>query len=182
MPQIDITTTLMVFLGGVLYIALNTLRLILIAKGHRWIAPFLGIVEVLLFLFSVKPIFSQTDHLEYALAYAFGFGVGISLGMYLEQKLAMGYVLVRVITLQDASGLLDALRQRQFAITVIAAQGLSGEVRILFSIIRRRHLEHFLETVQEIDQTAFISTEDVRHLSSGYLANPKGISVLPLGT
>ena len=104
------------------------------------------------------------------LAYAGGFGAGTWLGVVLEGRIAMGLVAVRVITRSDATELIETLKDRQFGITSLAARGVQGRVRLLFTVVRRKQLDQFLEVVREIAPKAFVSVSDVRAAEEGFLA------------
>lgn len=159
---------LLVFLGGVAYIALDTVRILFIQRGYRLAAPLLGFLEVIVFLLAVGKVLSGPLSWVLVAAYAGGFAAGTWVGMWIEQRLAMGHVLARVITQADAEDLVGELRRRNYGVTTVAAQGLGGDVRILFSVLARRDMERFLGDVRKHNPGAFVTFEDVRSVSAGW--------------
>ena len=65
--------------------------------GHRALAALLGVVEVTVWIFAVGWAVKYLDQPWAVVGYASGFGLGIVLGMMLEERLALGHRLVRVI-------------------------------------------------------------------------------------
>src|SRR5262245_45199385 len=103
-----------IFVAEMCVVTVGTLRIIFIARGWRYLARFLGFVEVLPWLFAISQVMQHLSSPECFLAFALGFTAGNFLGMHIERKLAMGKVIVRVITHRDAADLLDELRAGNF--------------------------------------------------------------------
>jgi uncharacterized protein YebE (UPF0316 family) len=159
-------TTALIFVARLCDVTLSTLRIVLVARGMRRVAPFIGFFEVLIWLIAVM---RHLDHWSAYVAYAGGFACGTWIGLYLESKIALGLVAVRVITDGDAVDVVERLREERFAVTDFAARGIRGNVRLLFLVIHRKDLSHLLDLVRELQPKAFISTSDVRSVSEGYL-------------
>ena len=89
--------------------------------------------------------------------------------MLIEEKLAIGLVALRIITSEDASELVRQLNDADFGVTSVAARGMSGRVRLLFSIIRRKQVDRALAIVRRTNPRAFISISDVRTANEGFI-------------
>lgn len=85
----------LIFLGGMTYIAIDTVRIILMNRGFREVAPLLGFVEVVIFLLAVGKVLSGPLSLLNVFAYAAGWAVGTFIGMWMEGRLALGLVVAR---------------------------------------------------------------------------------------
>jgi len=170
----DVLLLVLLFLGGVGYVALDTLRILLASRGRRVVAAVLGAVEVVVFLLAVSKVLSGPLEAANVIAYALGFGVGTFVGVWLEERLALGMVLALVITERDAGELLRALGERRFGITQVAARGQFDRRRIIFSIIRRRQMHDFLGLVKHYHPRAFVSFEDVRSVRDAFMAPQLG--------
>ena len=75
----------------------------------------------------------------------FGFGGPVALVGYMhrdlvEQRLALGSVVVRTITHKDASPLVESLRAERFGVTCLPGQGATGPVEVVFTVVPRREL------------------------------------------
>jgi len=157
----------LIFLARVSDVTLGTLRIVFISRGQKYIAPAFAFFEMLIWLFAVRQIIQNMDNLAYYFAYAFGFSSGVFVGLNVEERLAMGLRLVRTISRKDASELVDALRASDFGVTSVEAQGNSGKVNVLYSVVKRSDAQRYISTVQKFNPQAFFSVEDIRFVSEG---------------
>ncbi len=85
-------------------VSINTIRIIFMLQSKKAISTFLGFFESLIWILAISQIFQNITSWPTYLAYASGFASGIFVGMIIEEKLAIGRVVVRVITRQPAMG------------------------------------------------------------------------------
>ena len=162
----------LIFLARVLDVGVGTLRIAMVARGYRRVAPLLGFCESLIWLVAISQVVQHLDRPVHYLAWSAGFATGTWAGLLLEEKLAFGLLAVRIITDEDASQLVEELETAAFDTTSFAARGIRGRVRLLFSVIRRRDLERFRAIVQRHQPKAFVSVSDVRSASEGFGIDP----------
>jgi len=158
---------LLICLARIIDVSLGTLRIILVSRGMKVIAPILGFFEILIWLLALGQIMQNLTNIANYFAYALGFAIGNYIGIVLEQKLAMGKVVVRVITRRNASELIAFLRNEDINVTVVDAEGSSGPVHLLFTVIRRSQLPFVTIHVKRFNPKAFYTVEDVRFVSGG---------------
>lgn len=158
---------LLIFAAGLVYITLDTLRVISLSRGKKVLASVLGFAEIVIFLLAVGQVLSNLGNLANLVAYAAGFALGNYAGILVEEKMAMGTVIVRMITRRDAGELMQAMESRRFGVTSVAARGTSGKVRLVFTIVHRRHLRELFALIEAHNPGAFVSVEDVRSVSAG---------------
>jgi uncharacterized protein YebE (UPF0316 family) len=101
------------------------------------------------------------------IAYSTGFALGVYIGMFIESKLAMGMVVVRIITHQDAGLLVHDLREENCGVTVMQGHGSSGYVNIIFTIVKRSSLKEITPIIERHNPAAFYSVEDIRLVNQG---------------
>jgi len=77
---------------------------------------------------------------------------------------------VRVITSKDAASLIEALKSQGYGVTSFDGQGSTGQVKLVFSIMRRTYLKNAVEIVTKFDLSAFYTIEDVGVVEKGVLA------------
>ncbi|MDH4198620.1 MAG: DUF2179 domain-containing protein [Candidatus Aminicenantes bacterium] len=159
---------LLIIIARIFDVSLQTMRIIFISKGSRLLAPLLGFVEVMIWLMAITQIMHNLTNPLYYLAYGFGFAAGTYIGLRIEERLAVGVVLLRVITQRDASELVACLRAEEFGLTCIDAEGMSGRVKILFMVLERGDLPRVIDSVRRHNPGAFYSVEDVRSASRGF--------------
>lgn len=158
---------LLIFIARILDVTLDTIRIVFVSRGKKLLAPVFGFFEVLIWLLAIGQIMRNLSNVFCYLAYAGGFATGNFVGLYLEEKLAMGIVGVRLITNKDASQLIEFLRKEGYGVTSVDAQGASGKVNLAFMIIRRSELGRMVAIIQEFHPQAFYSVEDVRMVRRG---------------
>lgn len=151
-------------------VSLGTLRLVVTVQGRRSLAALIGFVEVSVFITAVATVVRGPLDPFRVLGYGGGFAMGTFLGLTLERRLALGSVIVRVIT-RHHEQLVRAVVASGFGVTVVEGRGGRGTaVGVVFSVVRRRRLEEYLDVVRAIDRDAAVSVEEVRHHRHGYFA------------
>ena len=113
----------LIFLARLLDVTIGTIRIISVSRGRKYLASVLGFFEILIWLIAITQIMQNLTNCVYYLAYAGGFAAGNFFGICLEEKLAMGTVLIRVITKKDASALIEFLKQEKYMVTSVTSQG-----------------------------------------------------------
>ncbi len=156
---------LLIFLARIVDVTLGTLRIVFISKGNKLIAPLLGFVEVLIWLIAITQVMQNLSNVASYLAWAGGFATGNFLGLRIEQKLALGQVVVRVITVEPADVLIDMLKGRGYRLTCVDARGTRGKVDLLFMIVKRKKLKEVIGIIRNYNPNAFYTIEDVRSVS-----------------
>ncbi|MCS6906852.1 MAG: DUF5698 domain-containing protein, partial [Anaerolineales bacterium] len=141
---------LLIFVARISDVSLMTLRIVFSAQGRRSLAPVVGFFEVLIWILAIGQIMRNlTNPLTY-LAYAAGFAAGNYIGLFIEQKLAIGTVAVRIFLKQDSDRLMELLKEKGFGVTKLPAMGTQGSIDILYTLIPRRHLRQVEELIHQI--------------------------------
>jgi uncharacterized protein YebE (UPF0316 family) len=153
---------LLIFFARIADVSINTLRVIYMLNGRRLISTMLGFFESLIWLLAISQILQNLDSWVSYLAYAGGFASGIYVGMRIEDRLAIGNVIVRIITQKDAARLVAQFREHKFRLTVVDAIGNFGPVNILFLIVRRQELEAVTAIVDKTNPQAVLTVEGVK--------------------
>ncbi|MEG3054912.1 MAG: DUF2179 domain-containing protein [Methanoculleus sp.] len=172
-PNIDpavislVAVPLFIFFARICDVTIGTMRIIFVARGMKMVAPILGFIEVFIWIIAIGQIFQNlTNPLNY-LAYAAGFGTGNYVGMLVEERLAMGLSLIRIITPRDATDLINYLRAAGYGVTVLDAQGKQGPGKVIFSVIKRKNIRDVENAIHEFAPKAFYSVEDIRRAAEG---------------
>lgn len=163
---------ILIFLSRIFDVTLGTLRIIFVNRGMRNLAPIIGFFEVLIWLIVISQIMQNMKSPINYIAYAAGFAAGNYVGIMIEQKLAMGITLIRIITRKKAPELLADFRAKGYSVTNVPAVANSGDVEIIFLPARRKEIKQIIETVKLYNPNAFYTIEDVRQLSRGALPSP----------
>ncbi len=157
----------LIFLARICDVTLDTLRIIYVGRGMKFLAPVIGFVEVLIWLVAITQIFKNLSNPVCYVAYAGGFAMGNFIGILIEEKMAIGTVVIRIITQKDAQSLIDCLKENRYGVTHVDAQGAMGQVKIIFTIVKRKSIDSVLEIVRVCNPLAFYTIEDVRSVRKG---------------
>lgn len=158
--------------------SIGTLRLIFLSKGYKYYAPILGFFEVIIWLLAVTQILRHLDNALTYIAYGLGFALGNYIGMVIEQKISLGNVIIRIIPKVDTTELINYLREHNYGLTTIEAMGSRGPVTVIFSIIKRRDIDHVVSIIHQFNPTAFYTIEDVKSVHEGVLRKSQENSIL----
>jgi len=156
-----------IFFARICDVSLGTLRIIVVARGRRFTAAVLGFFEVLIWITVVSRVIGNLTNPWCYVAYAAGFAAGNYVGIWLEQRLAMGQQVIRVITQQPTDALIEALHQHDFGVTCFEAKGSTGPVHEVYSIVHRSDLDEVISIIRQFHPRAFFSVEDVRLVQEG---------------
>lgn len=156
---------LIIYLSRLTDVSLNTIRQIFVISGRRKQAPLIGIIESLLWLIAISTIMQNLNNVACYIAYAAGFASGIFVGMSIEEKLALGKVMVRVITRREATDLIEYLRTSKFGFTYVEGEGKRENVKLIFSVIQRQDLPELIAIINQFNPNAFYTVETVRYVS-----------------
>lgn len=156
---------LVIFFSRVADVTIGTLRIVFVSKGWKQVAPLLGFVEVLIWIVAMSQILKYANNWPSYLAWAGGFAVGNYIGLWIEERLAIGNLVIRIITAKPADALTQHLRTAGYGVTSVDALGSQGEVNILFTLVQRRDLKEVLAIVKNFNPNAFYTIEDVRFSS-----------------
>ncbi len=156
---------LLIFVARIGDVSINTLRIMFVMNGKKNIVPILGFFEAMIWLLAIGQIFQNVDNPLSYIAYAGGFATGTYVGMTLEEKLAIGRVLVRVITPEPHPELLEFMKMKNYRFTNVGGEGRFGKVNLLFTVMKRDTLPEFISKVKEVDEKAFYTIESVKRVS-----------------
>jgi uncharacterized protein YebE (UPF0316 family) len=156
---------LFIFLARIFDVSLGTLRIIFVTKGMRSVAPLVGFFEVLIWLLAISRIMQDLDNWLCYVAYAAGFASGNFVGMYLEERLAIGHEMIRVITRKDATSLIQELRGKGYGVTSVKAEGIEGEVAVIYIIARRSMIREVLDEINRFNPRALYTVESIKYVN-----------------
>jgi uncharacterized protein YebE (UPF0316 family) len=177
----------LIFLSRLSDVTLATMRHIFVSKGLKRIVPIIGFFEVLIWLIAMRQIMNHVDNVVNYIAWALGFSAGTILGMFIEERLALGQQVIRIITNQDLTELQTALKKAEFGLTILDAHGSTGaDVKVLFMVIKRKEFPIVTDLIHQYLPNAFYSVEDVRSYHAGVFnsngQHRSGFSKLFLGS
>jgi uncharacterized protein YebE (UPF0316 family) len=157
----------LIFLARICDQSIGTIRILFLQRGHKLWAPVLGFFEVTIWLLAIRQIMQNLDNWICYLAYGSGFAMGNFIGMLIEEKLAFGKLVLRIITTSHTQALVTQMRKSGLGVTQVDARGKRGKVDLILAVIERKDLPAVSEMIETHQPDAFYSIEDTRMVSAG---------------
>lgn len=153
---------------NIVYVSFFTIRMILTLKGRRYLAAFLSMFEVLIYVVGLGLVLENLNRIENLIAYAVGYALGVIMGMKIEEKLALGYITVNVITKEYDYDIAKTIREKGYGVTSWHASGLEGERLAMQILTPRKNELQLYHTIKEIDPKAFIIAYEPKTIYGGF--------------
>ena len=158
-----------IFLLRIVDVSMSTMRILLAVRGRKLLVPIFGFVEVVVWIFAAGHAMRHLDSIPHVVGYAGGFTMGTVVGLWIEEKLAIGIATMRIVTEHVGAGLAERLRAIGCGVTEFAANGAKGPVEVVFTVVRRRQVREAVAAVEEWDADAFITIEEPREVRRGWM-------------
>jgi uncharacterized protein YebE (UPF0316 family) len=157
-----------IFILRVTDMTFDTLRVLFVMRGRKGITWILGFLQSAVFVIAITSVLSNLDNPLNIIGYSAGFATGNVIGMLIEEKLAVGFTHVQIISSGRGVVLAQGLREGGFAVTEIPARGKDGMVSLLNLSVRRKQVFAVEKIVNDFDNGAFMTVEEVRPMRRGF--------------
>jgi uncharacterized protein YebE (UPF0316 family) len=171
-PEVFLTY-LAIFSAKIAHVSLGTIRIIYLTRGKSVTAAIVGFFEVIIYLIALTMVLSNIDQWQNILVYGLGFAAGNLVGSMIEEKIAVGFVHVQIITARNCGTLEETLREQGYGVTSMPCYGKEGAHTTLQVFLKRRELPAFLKSMNKYDPDAFVSILDTRKIMGGYFTGMK---------
>ena len=162
----------LIFCGKMIEVTCGTMRIMLVNKGKKFLGVLFGIMEITLWVFIASTVISDmySDPMK-MVVYCAAFAVGILIGMYVEQKLAIGLTSIQIVSLKnDGQKIGELLRDNGFGVTILDGHSVDGTKReLVFVQLKRKNVAQATELVQQISPEAVISVSDIKTVRGGFI-------------
>lgn len=154
---------------NIVYVSLSTLRVILTLKGRRYVAATIGTFEIVIYTLGLGLVLDNLNEIQNLIAYGLGYGLGVVIGSMIEEKLALGYITVNVVSSNPDITFTKQLREKGYGgVTSWYAYGMDGD-RLSMQILSPRKYElQLYEAIKTIDPKAFIITYEPKQIYGGF--------------
>jgi uncharacterized protein YebE (UPF0316 family) len=159
---------LFVFVMRLTDMSLDTLRLLFMMRGRKLLSGLIGATQATVFILAVSAVLNGPLNFWTVLGYALGFGAGVIVGMVAEERLAIGYAMLRVYSPQYGKEIAEALRKSGHAATEIAGRGKEGSITVVNCVVARRNVGQVRMIIDGVDASAFVTIDEARPLQHGY--------------
>ena len=159
----------LIFLARVADVTVATVKLMFVVNNAKRVAATLGFIESLITIVALSRIMQDASNFMAYVMYAAGFATGTFVGMRIEEKLAYGTVMVRVISRTISTELIDYLTRKQYRYSMVDANDHVGNTQVLFTVCKRSRLPEFQQTLEEVAPQALYTIEGVKKVSQDFL-------------
>jgi uncharacterized protein YebE (UPF0316 family) len=160
---------LFIFLARVADMSLDVLRLLMLTRGYAVTAAVVGFFEVTVFVVALGWVLYDglNDPIK-IIAYAGGFATGNLVGAVIEEKMAIGYVVIQVFPSKETCNeLIIHLRENNYGVTRIEGEGRFGPRDILMVTTKRKNMPYIIKTIEQVAPETFFSISDIRSIHGG---------------
>ncbi len=164
---------LFIFTAKTADMSMATVRTIMSMRGRRMEAFLIGFVEVIIWVMAIGRVLDNLNDPFNVIAYALGFASGGYIGIMLEERMALGDLVVQIITYKKAMSLVDSIREAGFGVTVVEGHGRYGVNHLLNVTIQRKNLPKLHRLLNQHDAKAFVTVTDARSIKGGYFSKMK---------
>jgi uncharacterized protein YebE (UPF0316 family) len=168
-----IVLPVMIFFARICDVTLGTLRVIFVAHGQKYIAPFLGFFEVFIWIIVISELLNSANNVICYAAYAGGYAAGNFIGMLVEERIAIGMVFMRIFATKGGKKLAEKFRNSGFGVTLTHAEGSEGNVDILHVVVARKFGGEVQKILNDFNPDIFYVVEDVRSVKKGIFPKKK---------
>jgi uncharacterized protein YebE (UPF0316 family) len=169
---------ILIFLLRIIDVSLGTCRTIAVVQGRTTLSVVLGFVEVLVWITTVANVIQHASGNAWLLlAYAAGFAAGNATGIYLERWLAMGMVILRIISEHASEELAEVLGAKGRQVFQFDGTRENYFVTLFYVPVRRKDASRLIAKAQKVDPNLFYAVDTLRDsnmLNTTPLPTPTG--------
>ncbi|MBP3765947.1 MAG: DUF2179 domain-containing protein [Bacilli bacterium] len=144
-----------IFILKIIENMISTLRIIFVSNQNKIIGSILLFLSSVIWILSSSITIINIDLIS-ILVFSIGSFIGAYLGVFLEEKIALGTFLIICIT---SSNIEDKLRNMGYIITSLSGNGKDGIKNILFIVINRKNVKELFNSINKLDNKAIIINE-----------------------
>lgn len=161
-----ILTYLAIFIAKIIENTLSTLRLIVVAKGKKLFGAILQFIIAFVWVITtgIVVVNVKDDPLK-VVFFAFGSLIGSYLGSFIEEKIALGNDLIKIIIDKSEHERINNELSKKYFVTSIIGQKQNQDIVILLVIAKKKERNNIISLIQQLDKKAIITIEAIKNVS-----------------
>lgn len=166
-----IIVCILVFAAKIVEISIQSIKTVMMVKGQKLKAAFLGFVECMIWGLVVSAIISTLgDNFLLLLFYCIGYAAGLYLGATIEGKIALGTSNIQLIASdENTKKITQYLKEQNKGYTTFEGQGSTGKMNMIFIVMPRKEMKRELDKLRKLcDNKVFVVASDVSKFAGGY--------------
>ena len=164
-----ILAALIIFVLRLINVTLATVRILMMGRGSNLVIFIIATFEALAFAITLGMVATNLSNLWNLAAYSLGFGAGTWTGTLVEEMIGKGYATLNVVSIGRSQPITKAVREAGFGATRSTGEGTTGTVGLVRAVVTRKDVRRINDLVCEIDPDAFVTIEETRNVSRGFL-------------
>lgn len=157
----------LIFTARVVEVSMATIRVIFVSRGYKVLAASIGFWQAMIWLLAFGQIMKNLHNPMCYVGFAGGYALGNYVGITLVEKMALGVVLIRIMTHLNADSLIESLKNGKYGVTSVDGRGAFGPTKLIFTIVPRQSIDEVIHIIQTYNPKAFYSIEEVSRVSQG---------------
>lgn len=160
---------IIIFLMRIGDVSLATIRMLMIMRNRKLLAPLIGLFEVLIWLFAAGVAIQHLESPWHVMGYAGGYAAGNWVGLWIEDRLALGLTSLQVFTPSHGRSIAETLRSIGHGVTQFTGRGKEGRVEVIYSVVRRKDARRAMRLVHEMDDDAVVTLGEISAIHHGWM-------------
>jgi uncharacterized protein YebE (UPF0316 family) len=159
---------IVIFFMRIVDVTMGTMRTLAIVEGRVRLSVALGFIEVSVWVVAIAQVITRLHESPLlVLGYACGFAAGNGVGILVERRLALGMVVLRILSRQSGSEIAMAFRSRGQRTTAFVGEGAGGSIRLIYALCRRRDVTGLLQVARGLDREMLYVVERASQWGQG---------------
>lgn len=169
--DIMLFTCLEIFFARILDVSISTFRMMIMVKKKSFITPILAFCEVFIwFIAARKALNTEINSIMIPVCYSLGYATGTYIGGFLSRRFIKNVNTIEVTTKRNNKKLIDTLRKKGLALSVIALKNCYDKPKDMILIeVKSRNTQEVAQLVKSLDEDAFIVIRDTKVVHNGYI-------------
>lgn len=163
MSEYQVLSAILIFFLRIGDVSIGTLRTIFVVQGKTAISVILGFFEVIIWITAVSQVFVGIEKNPLlVVGYAAGFATGNAVGIIVERKLAMGQVVVRIISPKPDEEIIASVEEHSLWTTTFEGTQKGEPITLFYVICQRKDVPELLASAHKVDADLFYMVEPLR--------------------
>lgn len=161
-----------IFCLRIVDVSVGTIRTIAVVQGRTLFSVVLGFCEVLIWITVMSEVLQHaTQHPLVLLAYATGFASGNAVGIAIERRLALGMVILRIVSESCGHELAEMFRDRAARVFTFDGRDSHDPMMLIYVVVRRREAKQLIDLAMRVDPDLFFAVDPLRE-TNAFLSTP----------
>lgn len=168
-----LVSLILIALLQLVYVPLMTLRVLMMVKGFKSKVFILGFFETAVYITGASLVLNGDLSTPKIIVYSLSYSLGLLIGIWLEQKMAIGHRLfgVNLKKIDNIQELMYELREEGFGVTKFEGTGTSGFRYKLEILANRKDDKRIKAIVSKYDDHSFMHSYEPTGFEGGFLKN-----------